>query len=112
MRARSSRRSSITAATRSIAAARSNAERAAHAGAARFAASIARPASPRVPSATVPTTSPAPGAGMRVLLERLAATGTLDDVAKRLVAGSPDGSPAREQVIEMLPEGATSQWRS
>ena len=42
MRARSSRRPSITSATRSIAAARSNAESAAHAGHARFAASIAR----------------------------------------------------------------------
>ncbi len=46
------------AATRRVAAARSKAERDAQPGAAAFAASIARGASARVPSATDPITSP------------------------------------------------------
>ena len=48
-------------AIRSIAAARSKAERAAHAGQATFAASTARRTSSRVPSGTVPIVSPVAG---------------------------------------------------
>ena len=59
--ARSSRRFSMIPATRSIAAARSNAERPAHSRAAAFAAAIARWASSRVPSGTVPMVSPVAG---------------------------------------------------
>jgi hypothetical protein len=48
-------------ATRPMAAARSNAESAAHPGQARFAAAIARRTSSRVPSGTVPMGSPVAG---------------------------------------------------
>ena len=61
MSARSSRRSTISSATRSIAAARSKAERAAQSRHAAFAAAIARRASSRVPSGTVPIVSPVAG---------------------------------------------------
>ncbi len=61
VRARSSRRSSTRVATRSIAAARSNADLAAHPRDAAFAAAIARLASARAPSGTVPSDSPVAG---------------------------------------------------
>jgi len=59
--AKSSRRPSIAAATRFIAAARSNAERAAQSHRAALAAAIARCASARVPSGSVPRLSPVAG---------------------------------------------------
>ncbi len=61
MRARSSRRSTISSATRSIAAARSKADSAAHPRHASFAAATARCASSRVPSGTEPIVSPVAG---------------------------------------------------
>src|SRR5436189_134674 len=51
----------ISPATRSMAAARSNADRAAQSREAAFAAAIARRASSRVPSGTVPSDSPVAG---------------------------------------------------
>ena len=60
-RASSSRRSAISSATRSIAAARSNADRVAQSREAAFAAAIARRTSSRVPSGTVPSDSPVDG---------------------------------------------------
>jgi hypothetical protein len=61
VRARSSRRSSTSSATRSIAAARSNADRVAQSRRAALAEAIARCASSRVPFGTVPSTSPVAG---------------------------------------------------
>ena len=61
VRASSSRRDSITSATATIFAARSNAVRRAHASAAARAASIACRASSRSPCGTVPITSPVAG---------------------------------------------------
>src|SRR5919108_3111415 len=61
VRARSSARSRTTAAIRLIAAARSNADRAAHSRHARPAAATARRTSSRLPSGTVPITAPVDG---------------------------------------------------